>query len=39
MHKVPANASVNKAERAADFWVFGGIFRPVFLEAYPAKHL
>ncbi|RLD23999.1 MAG: hypothetical protein DRI70_08695, partial [Bacteroidetes bacterium] len=27
------NESVNLAERRADFWVFGGIFRPVLLEA------
>ncbi|AMJ66391.1 glycoside hydrolase family 2 protein [Hymenobacter sp. PAMC 26628] len=39
VHKVSANASVNEAERTANFWVFGGIFRPVFLEAYPAEHL
>ncbi len=29
------NASVNEAERTADFWMFGGIFRPVYLEAKP----
>jgi hypothetical protein len=34
-----ANASVNNAERNADFWVFGGIFRPVWLEARPAQFL
>ncbi|MGY3091315.1 hypothetical protein ACVWYF_004381 [Hymenobacter sp. UYAg731] len=39
VHKVSANATVNEAERTADFWVFGGIFRPVFLEAYPQEHL
>ncbi|MFC0878751.1 glycoside hydrolase family 2 TIM barrel-domain containing protein [Saccharicrinis sp. FJH2] len=33
--KQSANASVNSAERDADFWVFGGIFRPVYLEAVP----
>lgn len=33
--KNSANASVNKAERKGDFWVFGGIFRPVYLEALP----
>ncbi|MCW3093759.1 MAG: glycoside hydrolase family 2 sugar binding [Ferruginibacter sp.] len=33
--KHSANASVNAAERKADFWIFGGIFRPVFLEALP----
>ena len=32
-----ANASVNAAERYADFWVFGGIFRPVWLQAEPAQ--
>lgn len=35
--KKSANASVNKAERKGDFWIFGGIFRPVYLEALP-KH-
>ncbi len=33
--KMSSNASVNSAERAADFWVFGGIFRPVYLEVVP----
>ena len=37
--KHSANASVNAAERKADFWLFGGIFRPVFLEALPAEHI
>ncbi|QKJ28522.1 glycoside hydrolase family 2 [Mucilaginibacter mali] len=37
--KYSANASVNNAERKADFWVFGGIFRPVFLEAFPKAHV
>ncbi|MEK6481802.1 glycoside hydrolase family 2 TIM barrel-domain containing protein [Catalinimonas sp. 4WD22] len=37
--KHSANASVNKAERQADFWIFGGIFRPVFLEVLPAQHI
>lgn len=27
----------DKAERRADYWVFGGIFRPVWLEAAPAQ--
>ncbi len=39
VNKVSANQLVNEAERTADFWVFGGIFRPVFLEAYPVEHL
>jgi hypothetical protein len=29
------NATVNAAERKADYWVFGGIYRPVYLEAVP----
>lgn len=33
------NESVNKAERQADFWIFGGIFRPVFLEVLPETHM
>jgi len=33
--KNSANASVNSAERKGDFWIFGGIFRPVYLEALP----
>ena len=36
--KHSANESVNKAERQADFWIFGGIFRPVFLEILPKTH-
>ncbi len=34
-----ANTSVNLAERDADYWVFGGIYRPVRLEILPAFHL
>jgi hypothetical protein len=37
--KHSANQSVNEAERKADFWIFGGIFRPVFLEALPVSHI
>ena len=33
--KMSASRGVNNAERAADYWVFGGIFRPVWLEARP----
>jgi len=33
--KMSSNASVNKAERGGDFWVFGGIYRPVYLEIVP----
>lgn len=37
--KRSSNESVNKAEREADFWIFGGIFRPVFLEVAPHIHM
>ncbi len=36
--KHSANQSVNEAERKADFWIFGGIFRPVWLEILPFDH-
>ncbi len=39
VNKVSSNQTVNEAERTADFWVFGGIFRPVFLEAYPNQYI
>jgi hypothetical protein len=34
-----ANKSVNDAERLADFWVFGGIYRPVYLEIVPQQFI
>lgn len=37
--KHSSNPSVNEAERKADFWIFGGIFRPVYLEALPQQHI
>jgi hypothetical protein len=37
--KHSSNESVNRAERQADFWIFGGIFRPVFLEILPEIHM
>lgn len=39
VHKMSADESVNNAERLADYWIFGGIFRPVFLEAVPKQHI
>ncbi len=32
-----ANAGVNRAERTGDYWNFGGIYRPVWLEAWPEQ--
>lgn len=34
--KNSADASVHAAERKADWWLFGGIYRPVYLRATPA---
>lgn len=33
--KQSANKSVNAAERRADWWLYGGIYRPVWLEVVP----
>jgi hypothetical protein len=33
--KQSADQSVNNAERKGDFWVLGGIFRPVYLKVMP----
>ena len=35
--KISSDTSVNRAERMSDFWVFGGIFRPVYLEILPKE--
>ncbi len=37
--KKSGNASINLAERRADFWQFGGIFRPVYLEIVPQNYI
>jgi hypothetical protein len=37
--KQSANNSVNAAERRADWWLFGGIYRPVYLKAVPKTHI
>lgn len=37
--KESTNTSVNRAERRGDYWTFGGIYRPVWLEARPALHI
>ncbi|HVS62870.1 MAG TPA: glycoside hydrolase family 2 TIM barrel-domain containing protein [Thermoanaerobaculia bacterium] len=34
-----ANRSVEAAEREADYWIFGGIYRPVYLDAHPAASI
>jgi len=37
--KMSADESVNNSERLADYWIFGGIFRPVYLEALPDNYI
>jgi hypothetical protein len=37
--KESSDESVNGAERHSDFWIFGGIYRPVYLEAHPAEYV
>lgn len=37
--KESANKTVNAAERKADWWLFGGIYRPVWLEVVPEVHM
>lgn len=37
--KESANPSVNRAERRGDYWTFGGIYRPVWLESRPRHHI
>ena len=39
VNKVSSNESINHAERKADFWIFGGIFRPVYLQVLPKEHI
>ncbi len=37
--KHSANKSVNAAERRADWWLYGGIYRPVWLETVPQTNI
>ena len=37
--KFSSDSSVNRAERHSDFWIFGGIFRPVWLEMRPPQNI
>ncbi|PYP79363.1 MAG: glycoside hydrolase family 2 [Gemmatimonadetes bacterium] len=39
VRKFSTDSSINRAERQSDFWLFGGIFRPVWLEAAPVQHI
>jgi Glycosyl hydrolases family 2, TIM barrel domain/Glycosyl hydrolases family 2, sugar binding domain/Glycosyl hydrolases family 2/Beta galactosidase small chain/Beta-galactosidase, domain 4 len=37
--KESTTAGVNNAERLGDYWNFGGIFRPVYLESFPTSFI
>jgi len=37
--KESSNKSINAAERKADWWLYGGIYRPVWLEVVPEIHV
>lgn len=37
--KTSSSAEAQLAEQSGDYWVFGGIFRPVWLEASPARSI
>jgi hypothetical protein len=37
--KKPSNRSLDIAERKGDYWVFGGIYRPVWLEVSPKEFI
>lgn len=37
--KESANRSINAAERKADWWLYGGIYRPVWLEVVPKVNM
>ena len=39
VRKQSADKSVNAAERRADWWLFGGIYRPVYLMAKPRTQI
>ncbi|NIJ46205.1 hypothetical protein FHR24_002689 [Wenyingzhuangia heitensis] len=39
VHKMSSNESINAAERNTDFWIFGGIYRPVYLEVLPKQFI
>lgn len=39
VNKASANKSIDVAERHGDFWAFGGIYRPVYLEVVPQSFI
>lgn len=39
VHNSSSNASVVEAERFADYWLFSGIYRPVYIEEVPNEYI
>lgn len=39
VEKQSQDKSINAAERRADWWLFGGIYRPVYMRALPKTHI
>ena len=39
VRKSSANVSVQKSERNADYWLFGGIYRPVYIDILPMEYV
>ncbi len=37
--KMSSNERINLAERKSDYWVFGGIYRPVYLKVVPNEYI
>lgn len=37
--KPSENTNLQQAERVADFWLFGGIYRPVYIDILPVTHI
>jgi len=39
VRKTTSDTTINDAERKGDYWNFGGIYRPVYLESRPAANI
>ncbi len=39
VHKASSDRSIDVAERHGDYWAFGGIYRPVYLEVVPTSFI
>ena len=39
VHKMSSDERINLAERRSDYWIFGGIYRPVWLKTVPQEYI